>query len=85
MSTPKRQRLPAVERAELVPLKFHELRHTAVVFMIVDGADPLQVKRRMGHEDIRTTFDTYGHLFPDREEDLVAALEGRKRRARVQH
>jgi hypothetical protein len=35
----------------------------------------------MGHEDIRTTFDTYGHLFPDREEDLVAALDARKRRA----
>jgi hypothetical protein len=34
--------------------------------MINDGADPLQVQRRMGHDDIRTTFDTYGHLFPDR-------------------
>jgi integrase len=44
-------------------------------------ADPLQVKRRMGHEDIRTTFDTNGHLFPDREEDLVDALDARKRRA----
>ena len=76
---------PAVESAELAPLTFHELRHTAAAFMINDGADPLQVKRRMGHEDIRTTFDTYGHLFPDREEDLVAALDARKRRARVQH
>jgi len=64
MTTPKRQWLPAVERAELVPLKFHELRLTAVVFMIDDGADPLQVKRRMGHEDVRTTFNLYGHLSP---------------------
>lgn len=46
---------------------------------------PLQVKRRTGLEDIRTTFDTYGHLFPDREEDLVAALDARKRRARGEH
>jgi hypothetical protein len=76
---------PAVERAGLAPLTFHELRHTAAAFMINDGADPLQVKRRMGHEDIRTTFDTYGHLFPDREEDLVAALDARKRRARGNH
>jgi integrase len=72
--------LPAVQKAGLAPLTFHELRHTAAAFMINDGADPLQVKRRMGHEDIRTTFDTYGHLFPDREEDLVAAL-GRRRAA----
>ncbi len=76
---------PAVERAGLAPLTFHELRHTAAAFMINDGADPLQVKRRMGHEDIRTTFDTYGHLFPDREEDLVATLDARKRRARRNH
>ena len=39
----------------------------------------------MGHEDIRTTFDTYGHRFPDREESLVAALDRRKHRARPQH
>jgi hypothetical protein len=66
-------------------LIFHELRHTAAAFTINDGADPLQVKRRMGDEDIRTTFDTYGHLFPDREEDLVAALDRRKRWASPQH
>lgn len=73
--------VPAVDEARLAPLTFHELRHTAAAFMINDGADPLQVKRRMGHEDIRTTFDTYGHLFPDREEDLVAGLDRRRRKA----
>lgn len=72
---------PAVERAKLVPLTFHELRHTAAAFMIDEGGDPLQVKRRMGHEDIRTTLNTYGHLFPDREDQLVAALDRRRGRA----
>jgi hypothetical protein len=67
------------------PARKPEELHGAAAFMINDGADPLQVKRRMGHEDIRTTFDTYGHLFPDREEQLVAALDRRKRRARAQH
>jgi integrase len=74
----KRVWVPAVEEAGLAPFKFHELRHTAAAFMIDDGADPLQVKRRMGHADIRTTFETYGHLFPDREEALVAALDRRR-------
>ncbi|CAN5755241.1 hypothetical protein BH18ACT15_BH18ACT15_02730 [soil metagenome] len=45
--------------------------------MVDDGADPLQVKRRMGHEDVRTTFNLYGHLFPDREDELIAALDRR--------
>lgn len=28
--------------------------------MISEGANALQVKRRMGHEDIRTTYNVYG-------------------------
>jgi hypothetical protein len=31
----------------------------------------------MGHEDVRTTFNLYGHRFPDREDELVAALDRR--------
>jgi integrase len=69
---------PAINAAGLSPLTFHQLRHTAAAFMIDEGGDPLQVKRRMGHEDIRTTLNTYGHLFPDREDDLVAALDRRR-------
>ena len=49
--------------------------------MIDDGADPLQLKRRMGHEDIRPSLDTYGHLFAQREDDLVDALDRRRRAA----
>jgi hypothetical protein len=35
----------------------------------------------MGHPDIRTTYNLYGHLFPDREEELVARLDSRYDRA----
>ncbi|HEX2057907.1 MAG TPA: tyrosine-type recombinase/integrase [Actinomycetota bacterium] len=66
----------AVEQAAL--RTFHQLRHTAAAFMIDEGGDALEIKRRMGHEDIRTTLNTYGHLFADREDDLVAALDARR-------
>ena len=72
---------PAVEKARLAPLTFHCLRHTAAAFMIDDGADPLQLKRRMGHSDIRPSLDTYGHLFAQREDALVKALDARRRTA----
>jgi integrase len=72
---------PAVERAQLQPLTYHCLRHTAAAFMIDDGADPLQLKRRMGHEDIRPSLDTYGHLFAQREDALVSALDRRRQAA----
>jgi integrase len=75
--------VPAVDKAGLAPLTFHCLRHTAAAFMIDDGADPLQLKRRMGHEDIRPSLDTYGHLFAQREDALVDALDHRRRTARA--
>lgn len=72
---------PATEAAGIAPLDFHELRHTAAAFMIAEGANALQIKRRMGHEDIRTTFHIYGHLFDDDEDTLVERLDRRARRA----
>jgi integrase len=74
---------PAVERASLVPLTFHELRHTAAAVMINEGADPLQVQRRLGHKDVGTTLGVYGHLYPNREEELVAALDRVHREAKA--
>jgi integrase len=65
----------AVQRADLTPLTFHELRHTAAAIMIDEGADPLQVQKRLGHKDIRTTYKHYGHLFPNREDQLNEALD----------
>jgi hypothetical protein len=35
----------------------------------------------MGHTDIRTTYNLYRHLFPDREDELVAKLDSRHDRA----
>jgi integrase len=66
---------PAVWRAGLWPLTFHELRHTAAALTINQGADVLQIQRRLGHDDVRTTLNLYGHLFPNREDDLNDALE----------
>ena len=46
--------------------------------------DPLQVQRRLGHKDIRTTLRYYGHLFPNREDDLNDAPERVYREARAE-
>ena len=39
----------------------------------------------MGHSDIRTTYNLYGHMFPDREDELVENLDRRYGRALVAH
>jgi hypothetical protein len=51
------------------------LRHTCAPWRIEAGAHPLQSKLRLGHREIRTTMDTYGHLFPSAEPELAGLLD----------
>lgn len=66
--------IPAVEAAGLGPLTFHELRHTCVALLIDEGADILFVQRFLGHKDIGTTANVYGHLFPQRGQDVAQQM-----------
>ncbi len=66
---------PAVRMAGLEPLTPHELRHTHAAMLIRDGANPLAIQKRLGHKDIRTTLNVYGHLFPEQDEILSELLD----------
>lgn len=59
-----RKFVPAVERAGLDGLRFHDLRHTCATLLISMGAHPKEIAEHLGHSTIRVTFDRYGHLFP---------------------
>ncbi len=39
------------------------------------GANPITVQRRMGHKDVRTTLQLYGHLFPEQDDLLTRRME----------
>jgi integrase len=41
----------------------HEARHTFASMLIAAGANPKLIQECMGHADIGTTFEVYGHLF----------------------
>jgi integrase len=67
---------PAVVRAGVpAGLRFHDLRHTFAAFCIASTADPYAVMKRMGHSSISVTYDTYGHLFPERNQEITDGLE----------
>ncbi len=81
----RRQFKPAVRAVGLpADFRFHDLRHTFAAFCIASTADPYAVMRRMGHSSIKVTYDTYGHLFPERDEQITASLEELNRRANVE-
>ena len=79
----KRYWHPAVKRAGVGPLTPHELRHTAAALMIDQGANPVTVQRRLGHKDVTTTLQVYGHRFPEQDDLLTARLDDLRDAARV--
>ena len=81
----KRKWAPAVERSGLTPLTFHELRHSAAAILIDLGAHPVDVRDWLGHEDISTTLNVYGHRFPKRDSQLAAKLDDLYSAAHVLH
>ena len=66
---------PAVRRAGLTPLRFHDLRHTYAALMVAAGAHPKLLQAQLGHTSINVTLNTYGHLFPDAFADVGDALD----------
>lgn len=53
----------------------HELRHTAASLAIAAGADVKVVQQMLGHKSATMTLDLYGHLFPDRLDEVADALD----------
>jgi len=55
--------------------RFHDLRHYFASLLIADGCDVKTVQARLRHASAKTTLDTYGHLWPDKDESTRAAVE----------
>ena len=66
---------PAVRRAGLAPLRFHDLRHTYAALMVAAGSHPKLLQAQMGHASITVTLDLFGHLYPEMAAPIAAALD----------
>ena len=67
--------LPAVEASVGRPCTFHDLRHSHAALLIAQGEHPKVIQERLGHASIKTTLDTYGHLFEGLDEAAADRLE----------
>ena len=54
----------------------HALRHFCASWMIDLGFPPKRLQSILGHSSIGMTFDTYGHLFPNAEDDHAKLAAG---------
>ena len=65
----------AVDASVGRPCTFHDLRHSAASLLIREGLSPKVIQERLGHASIKTTLDTYGHLFEGMDRAAADALD----------
>lgn len=67
-----------IEKAGVKKIRVHDLRHSHVAYLIHQGVEPLMIKERLGHKDIKITLNTYGHLYPNEQKKLAEMLNTKK-------
>jgi integrase len=71
---------PALRKAGLPRIRFHDLRHSFASLLIAEGAHPKLISEQLGHASVQITLDRYGHLidqsYGDASDRLEAALFG---------
>ena len=56
-------------------IRIHDIRHSHASLLINQCCDALMLADRLGHEKVSTTLNTYSHLFPHKQQELVHSLE----------
>ena len=62
-----------LKKAKLRKMRFHDLRHSCATFLIARGEHPRTVMDILGHSQISTTMNIYGHIL---DETRTAAING---------
>lgn len=65
----------AAAGADVKKIRVHDLRHSHASLLINNGANIKAVSERLGHDDIKTTLNTYGHLYKNQDNALAAMLD----------
>lgn len=79
----KRRFKPALSRAGIDSLRFHDLRHTYASLLLANGAPMKYVQHQLGHSSIKMTMDLYTHLLPEVNEQCVNLLDNIVEKAAV--
>jgi len=56
-------------------IRIHDLCHSHASLLIEMGFSPLLISERLGHEDIKTTLQTYSHLYLNKQAEVAAKLQ----------
>lgn len=76
----RRMRLYAIfkkllQEAALPDMHFHDLRHSAATILLSMGVQAKVVQEILGHGNISTTLNIYGHVFPSTHRDAMDDMD----------
>lgn len=74
-NVPNRWLTRFLKRKGLKKISFHDLRHTATTDLINKGANIYSISKRLGHSNIGTTFNVYGHYLDEADQKIAAMLD----------
>lgn len=63
------------EKAGLHHIRIHDFRHSHASLLCSAGINIQEVARRLGHKDVKMTWSTYAHLYPEDMEQAVFVLD----------
>lgn len=72
-----------IRLAGVKKIRVHDLRHSHAAYLINRGVQPLIIKERLGHKDIRITLNTYGHLYPSEQKKVADLLDMEVQRLQI--
>ena len=64
-----------IETSGVKMIRVHDLRHSHASLLVELGCSPILISERLGHEDIKTTLQTYSHLYPNKQKEVANMLE----------
>ena len=66
----------AVAKAELQNFRFHDLRHSAASYLVMNGVSTTEIAKILGHRTLSMVM-RYGHLCDEHAKKTAAALDAR--------
>ena len=64
------------EQAGLKRIRVHDLRHSHASLLIEDGSySSLLIAKRLGHHNTKQLYETYAHLYPNKDMEVGLALD----------
>ena len=65
----------ALKRSNVKRIRLHDFRHSHASILLNNGVNIVAVSKRLGHATVAQTLETYAHLMPDSDENLVKSIE----------